>query len=87
MSKSYASLRVVPNLDTPLPPVPPCDYTSEVHRRIMSSRPIFSDVGLPTSSMLLTSLCDAWHDVGDRAARILYKMQHLPTKQKSVEHG
>lgn len=79
-----ASLHVVTG-NTPLPPKPPIKLCHAA-RCPMPSKPIIEDDasvdGVPTSNMLLTSLCDAWHDIGDRAAGVLGMLQ--PSKMKPV---
>lgn len=78
-----ASLHVVTG-DTPVPPKPTAKLC-HTPRCPIPSKPIIDDDpinGVPTSNMLLTSLCDAWHDIGDRTSNMLGMLQ--PPKAKSV---
>lgn len=54
-------------------PVPPKSSCSSV-RYAMPSRPALLDDAnavAPLSSLLLASLCDAWHDIGDRTTHMM----------------
>lgn len=61
---------------TPVPP--PVVGRCSIPRCPMPSRPSFSENGsgdMPSSTLLMASLCAAWHDIGDRTSDILGVVQ------------